>query len=137
YRAGAVLPEWGRGMDARLDVIHRIKRERWAQGNFLGLLNVLIGRRIEQGDGNLVSNGITWRELAALLKKVRWDKAAAKELPLEGVALPPREREKYWHAVIVHAGVASPAAVQAGDRLAVVLRQAGYMVSRSPQPTPT
>jgi hypothetical protein len=120
-------------MDARLDLIHRIKRERWAQGTFLGLLHLLIGRRIELGDGSLVSNGLTWRELAGLLKKARWDKAAAKELPLEGVALPPREREKYWYAVIAHAGVASPAAAQAGDRLASQLRQAGYSVSSSPQ----
>lgn len=124
-------------MDARLDLIHRIKRERWAQGNFLGLLHVLIGRRVEQGDANVVSNGLTWRELAGLLKKARWDKAAAKELPLEGVALPPREREKYWYAVIAHAGVASPAAAQAGDRLATQLRQAGYTVSSSPQATAT
>ena len=119
-------------MDARLELLHRVKREHWAEGNFLGLLHVLIGRRIEHGDGGVISTGITWRELAALLKKVRWDKTVAAELHLEGVSLPPREREKFWYAVIAHAGVGSAAAAQAGDRLAILLRKAGFAVSDSP-----
>lgn len=119
-------------MDARLETLTRIKQERWAQGNLLGLLNVLIGRRIETADGQLISNGITWRELAALLKKVRWDKSATEELQLQDVNLPPREREKYWYAVITHANVGSEAAANAGDRLAVVMRRNGFVVSGSP-----
>ena len=119
-------------MDARLQLLNRIKREGWAEGNFLGLLNVLIGRRIEGADGTLIANGITWRELAALLKKVRWDKAAATELSLEGVALPPREREKYWYAAIAHAGVGLPHAAAAGNCLAERLRAAGYAVGEAP-----
>ncbi len=119
-------------MDARLELLTRIKQERWAQGNLLGLLNVLIGRRLETADGKLVSNGITWRELAALLKKVRWDKNAALDLPLQDVTLPPREREKYWYAAIAHAGVGSEAATCAGDRLATTLRRNGFVVSESP-----
>lgn len=119
-------------MDARLELLTKIKHERWANGNLLGLLNVLIGRRIETVDGPLVSNGITWRELATLLKKVRWDKSAADELGLESVSLPPREREKYWYTVIVHAGVGSETAARAGDRLATILRRNGFTVSESP-----
>src|SRR5438876_969350 len=120
-------------MDARLELLQRIKHEGWAQGNFLGLLNLLIGRRIEASDGNLVSNGVTWRELAALLKRVRWDKAAAAELLIQDVVLPPREREKYWYAVIAHAGVGSADAMHAGDRLAEVLRSNGLVVGASPR----
>jgi hypothetical protein len=119
-------------MDARLELLTRIKQERWAHGNLLGLLNVMIGRRIETADGQLISTGSTWRELAALLKKARWDKAAAAELALQDVRLPPREREKYWYAVIAHAAVGSEAAARAGDRLAAMLQRNSFVVSESP-----
>src|SRR5262249_43330009 len=119
-------------MDARLELLNQIKREGWAHGNFLGLLNVLIGRRIERENGTVISTGVTWRELAALLKKVRWDKDVATELSLEGVTLPPREREKYWYAVIVHAGVGLPRAIEAGNQLAEKLRKAGFVIGESP-----
>jgi hypothetical protein len=119
-------------MDARLALLNRIKHEGWAKGNLLGLLNVLIGRRIEDGDATPVSNGITWRELASLLKKARWDKSAVEELPIQSVVLPPRDREKFWYAVIAHAQVGSADAVKAGDRLAERMRKGGLVVGDSP-----
>ena len=51
-------------MDVRLELLNRIKQEGWARGNLLGLLNVLIGRRIDGSAGQPISNGVTWRELA-------------------------------------------------------------------------
>lgn len=119
-------------MDARLEFLTQLKRQRLAPGHFLGLLNVLIGRRVEKADGTLVSTGITWREAAALLKKVRWDKNAVKELPLDHAALPPRDREKFWYAAIAQANVGSDAAVKAGDALAAKVRAAGYVVGPAP-----
>ena len=56
-------------MDARVELLERIQAETPIQGHFLGLLNILIGRRIEKADGTLVSSGITWRDLAMMLKK--------------------------------------------------------------------
>lgn len=119
-------------MDALTEFFEQLREKRYAKGNFLGLLHVLIGRRIETADGQLITSGITWRNLAAILKKYRWDKEAAKELRIETDALPPRDREKLWYSMIAQAHVDSSTAQEAGDRLAEVLRQAGFKVSQAP-----
>ena len=103
-----------------------------AKGNFLGLLNVLIGRRIEKADGTVISVGVTWRQTAAWLKKIHWDKEAARELGLAPAKLPPRDRRRYWYAAITGANVDSPEARAAGDKLAKVLAGAGYVVKGGP-----
>jgi len=97
-------------------------------GLFRGLLHILIGRRIEITDGTLVSNGLTWREAAALLKRARWDKDAVTELGLEGKELPPRDRERYWYSAILNAHVETDEARIAGDTLAQKLNAAGYRI---------
>jgi hypothetical protein len=119
-------------MDGVSELLDDLKLHGHAQGNLLGMLNVVIGRRIEKADGTLVSNGVTWRELARLLKKVRWDKDAVLELGLNPANLPPRNRELYWYTAIAQANVASPPATQAGDRLAATLNAAGYVVGSAP-----
>jgi hypothetical protein len=105
-----------------------VKQHAYAQGNLLGLLNVLIGRRIEQQNGAVISVGLTWRELAGWLKKTRWDKDTARELGIDPKTLPPRDRERYWFLAIAHAKVDSAQAEAAGDRLAAVLNKVGYVV---------
>ena len=119
-------------MDGARDFLLDVKTSGKAEGNLLGLLNVLIGRRIEKPDGTVVSSGLTWRSCAALLKKVRWSKDAAADLDLQLQTLPPRDRERYWYTAIAHARVDSPEATQAGDRLAEQLRRNGYRVSAAP-----
>lgn len=119
-------------MDAVREFLDDVQSHGFAQGNLLGLLHVCIGRRIEKVGGTLVSAGVTWRDLAALLKKLRWPKEAVRELGLDPDALPPRDRQRYWYMAISQARVDSPAAVQAGDRLAVALRKAGYQVGAAP-----
>jgi hypothetical protein len=42
--------------------------------------------------------------------------------------LPPRDRQRYWYLAIAQARVDSQEAIQAGNRLALVLREAGYTV---------
>lgn len=108
-----------------------------AKGNFLGLLHIAIGRRIEKADGTVVSTGVAWRQLAGLLKKARWDRDAVLELGLDPAKLPPRDRERFWYAVICRAGVDSAAASAAGDRLAALLKRAGYIVSPPPGSSPS
>jgi hypothetical protein len=105
-----------------------LKQHGHAQGNFLGLLNVLIGRRVEKADGTVISIGLTWRETAAWLKKIRWEKDAVRELGLEFADLPPRDRERYWYHAIAQAQVDSKEAIAAGDRLATALAKVGYVV---------
>ena len=119
-------------MDRVYPLLEEIKRQGKARGNFLGLLNVLIGRRITQADGTVVSTGLTWRQLAAALKHVRWDIEAVRELGLDPERLPPREREQFWYYAINRAHVDSKEAREAGDHLAQVLMAAGYVVQPGP-----
>jgi hypothetical protein len=118
-------------MDRLREFLNAIKERGLARGNFLGLLHVLIGRRVTCADGSPVSAGLTWREASALLKRVRWDREAVRELGLEPAALPPRDRKRYWYTAVARARVESEAAARAGDRLAEALEAAGYRVSRS------
>ncbi len=103
-----------------------------ARGNFLGLLHVLIGRRITRTDGTPVSAGLTWREVASLLKRARWERGAVTELGINPADLPPRDRERFWYAAVVRAGVDSTAALAAGERMADALRPLGYQVGPPP-----
>ncbi|HXG08642.1 MAG TPA: hypothetical protein VNK04_02540 [Gemmataceae bacterium] len=119
-------------MDRLREFLEDIKQNDRARGNFLGLLNVVIGRRICLPDGTLVSNGVTWRELAALLKKLRWDKEVVRELGLDPAALPPRDRQRYWYSAIAQAQVDSPKATAAGNRLAAELKAIGYQIGPPP-----
>ncbi len=119
-------------MDGLREFLGDLKRQGHAQGNFLGLLNVLIGRQILSRAGTPLSKGLTWRAAAEFLKRVRWDKEAVRELGLDPASLPPRDRQRYWYLAIVRAKVDSPEATQAGERLAVALRAAGYSVGPAP-----
>jgi hypothetical protein len=123
-------------MDRLHDLLAQIKNHDWAAGQFLGLLNLLIGRRIVAADGTEVSRGATWRVLAAYLKQVRWDKEAVRELGLDPAALPPRDRMKYWYAAISLAKVDSAEATRAGDRMAERLTAQGYTIGPAPRGKP-
>jgi hypothetical protein len=119
-------------MDARIEFLNHVRSEGLDRGQLVGLLHILIGRKIQSIEGTVVSQGITWRDAASLLKKVRWPKDAVKELKLDPENLPQRDRERYWYAVITQAHVDSEAASQAGDKLAEQLRKAGYQVGPAP-----
>ncbi|SRR6266849_2649766 len=122
-------------MDGLREFLSDLKRHGYAQGNFLGLLNVLVGRRVQTGAGALVSAGLTWRAAAEFLKRVRWDRDAVRELGLDPTSLPPRDRLRFWYLAISRAKIDSPQAIQAGDRLAEILRAAGYTVGPAPPAT--
>jgi hypothetical protein len=120
-------------MDRLQELLSALKDQGQAHGNLRGLLHVVIGRRITLADGTLVSAGVSWRVLAGLMKRVRWDPLSVRELGLEPKELPPRDRQRYWYTAISLAGVDSPAAGAAGDRLAAALRAAGYLVGPAPR----
>ena len=69
-------------MDALRELLRDLKQQGLGQGNFLGLLNVLIGRRVHRTDGTLVSAGCSWRTAAGYLKRVRWPRDAVRELEI-------------------------------------------------------
>src|SRR5262245_31557189 len=118
-------------MDALAAFLAQVKKLSLAQGQLLGFFHVLIGRRISS-EGTLISAGQGWRDLANWLKKLRWDPEQVRELGLDPDALPPRDRQRFWYAVITRAGVDSAAAREAGDRFADTLRKHGYEVGPAP-----
>ncbi len=119
-------------MDGVQTFLDELRQQGLAQGNFLGLLHVLIGRRITRADGTLVSPGLTWRALADQLKRLRWERNAVRELGLDPADLPPRDRARFWYTAIAQAHVDSPAAIAAGDRLAEAVQPLGYVISPAP-----
>ena len=119
-------------MEPLREFLNAVRASDAAKGNFLGLLNVLIGRRITRVDGSLVSGGMTWRELSALLKQLRWERDVLRELKIDPATLPPRDRERFWYVAIAHTNVASAAATAAGDRLVKSLKALGYVVGPAP-----
>jgi hypothetical protein len=119
-------------MDQLRELLTAIESRGLARGNFLGLLHVLIGRRVSRVDGTAVSTGLTWREAAGLLKRMRWDRGAVTELGLNLADLPPRDRERFWYMAIARAGVDSPAARAAGDKLLNALRPLGFQGGPAP-----
>jgi hypothetical protein len=120
-------------MDRLQELLSMVKEQGQARGNLRGLLHVVIGRRITLADGTLVSAGVSWRVLAGLMKRVRWDPLAVRELGLEPKELPPRDRQRYWYTAIRLAAVDSSAAGAAGERVALALRSAGYLVGPAPR----
>jgi hypothetical protein len=119
-------------MDRLREFLEAVRKHGTATGHFRGLLHLLIGRRITLADGAPVSGGMTWRELAALLKRLRWEREMVRELDVEPGDLPPRDREKFWYAAIGRAGVLSPEASASADALIEPLRKLGYEVGPAP-----
>jgi hypothetical protein len=100
--------------------------------NLLGLLHVLIGRRITGPDGTVISSGLTWRDVAGALKRVRFNPQLVRHLGLDPDELPPRDRQRFWYSAIGLARVDSPAAVEAGNRFAAAVQPVGYFVGPAP-----
>ncbi len=117
-------------MDALSTFFDDLKKSGQTQGHLLGFLQVLIGRTIVRASDKVtVTKGMTWRELAGWLKKVRWDPDAVRELGLDPKELPPRDRQRYWYSAIMQAKVDGADALKAGDRFVDVLRGLGYDVN--------
>ncbi|MBA4065936.1 MAG: hypothetical protein C0501_19900 [Isosphaera sp.] len=105
-------------------------------GHFRGLLHVAIGRTVTRPDGAAVSVGVTWRELAAELKGLRFDQELVREFGSDPDALAARDRERFWYAAIAAARVDSAEAVAEADRLAPRLRPLGFVVGPAPGAPP-
>lgn len=119
-------------MDGAREFLEDVRHKGLAGGRLLALLNIVIGRRITRADGTVLSTGLTWRELAQVLKRLRWDKDAVREIGLGPDALPPRDRVRFWYTAIAQANVAGPVATQAGDQLAQELAALGYTIGPPP-----
>ena len=119
-------------MDGVREFLDDIQKRGLARGHLLGLLHILIGRRLTTSGGAAISAGLTWRDLAAELKRCRWEPEAVRELGLDPAELPPRDRQRFWYQAIAAANVGGAEATTAGDRLALILNKAGYTVGAAP-----
>jgi hypothetical protein len=120
-------------MDALSVLLDLLKKEPKVRGHLLGILHILIGRRITTAEGQVVSQGLPWRDLAARLKKVRWDPEEVRDLGMDPDELPPRDRQRFWYLAISRAQVDSAAANKAGDQVGEILSELGYNVGPSPR----
>ncbi len=122
----------GVGMDSLRELLEAVRERDLARGHFQGLLHLLVGRRITRADGTIVSSGMTWRDLATLLKRLRWDVDCVDELGLHPTQLPPRDRQRFWYMAISRGSIDSPDASAAADRLVEPLRKLGFVVGPAP-----
>ena len=119
-------------MDSLRELLDAVREKDIVQGRFRGLLHILVGRRITRQDGTLVSAGMTWRDLSSLLKRLRWDREAVRELGIDPATLAPRDRERFWYAAISRAAIDSPEAVASAEELVPLLEELGFAVGPAP-----
>lgn len=127
-------PECGRslGMDGLREFIDVVRENGLVAGNLRGLFHIAIGRRISRPDGTVVSAGVTWRELANLLKGMRFDKDLVAEVGGDPEELSPRDRQRFWYSAITLSRPDSPEAHAQADRLAAAVKPLGFVVGPPP-----
>jgi hypothetical protein len=119
-------------MDGIRELLSAARDAGLATGNFRGLLHIAIGRRVTRSNGPTLSAGVTWRELAAELKHLRFDTELVREYGIDPDALAARDRERFWYSAIAQAKVDSREAIQEADRLATRLAALGITVGPAP-----
>jgi hypothetical protein len=119
-------------MDGIGEFLEAVRAQGLVTGHFRALLHIAIGRRVTRTDGTAISAGLTWRELAALLKQLRFDKELVREWGADPEALAPRDRQRFWYSAIALARVDSPEAMAEADRLTGRLKELGYVIGPAP-----
>ena len=119
-------------MDGLRDLLEQVRDKNLAAGHLRGLFHVAIGRRVTTSTGALVSAGATWRELAALLKHLRYDKDLVAEVGADPEELAPRDRQRFWYSAIALARPDTSEAIADAEKLIPLLKPLGYMVGPPP-----
>jgi hypothetical protein len=119
-------------MDGIRDLLEAARTNGLVAGRFRGLLHIAIGRTLTKPDGTKLSAGLTWREVATLLKNLRFDPELGRELGADPDTLSPRDRERYWYAVIALAKVDGPEALADAEKLVAPLKDLGFIVAPPP-----
>ena len=119
----------------RLTALLELARSRGlVAGHFRGLCHLAVGRTVTTAAGEPVSPGVTWRELAALLRDLRFDKQLVLEVGADPEELSPRDRQRFWYSAIALARPDSAEARADADALALKLTELGYVVGPPPAP---
>lgn len=123
-------------MDGTRELLEAVRDHGLAAGHFRGVLHLAIGRRVTRPDGTVVSTGVTWRELAGLLKLLRYDKDLVRELGTDPEALAPRDRQRFWYSAIALAKPDSTEALAEAEQLVGPLKEHGFVVGPTPGAPP-
>ena len=119
-------------MDGLREFLEAARQNQLVRGHLRALFHVAIGRKITRVDGTVLSAGVTWRQLAELLRVMRWDKDQVRELGLNPDDLPPRDRQRFWYAAIVAAHVDTLESRALGDAYARLVAPLGFEVGPAP-----
>ena len=119
-------------MEGVRDLLEAARTNGLVAGRFRGLLHIAIGRTITKPDGAKVSAGLTWREVASLLKTLRFDPEFGREAGADPDTLSPRDRERYWYAVIALARPDGAEAMTEAEQLVAPLKALGYVIAPPP-----
>jgi hypothetical protein len=119
-------------MDGIRELLAAARDAGLAAGGFRGLLHIAIGRKVTRPDGSAASSGVTWRELAAELKALRFDTELVRQFGADPDALAARDRERFWYSAIAQARVDSPEAVAEAEKLVPKLAPLGFVVGPAP-----
>jgi hypothetical protein len=119
------------GMEGIRRLLDAARDQGLAAGRFRGLLHIAIGRTVTDAAGTVLSRGLTWREAAALLKDLRYDRELVREFGADPDTLAPRDRERFWYTAIAQARVDSAEASSQADQLTGLLKPHGFVVAPS------
>lgn len=123
-------------MDGIRELLEAARTNGLIAGRFRGLLHVAIGRTVTKADGTKLSAGLTWREVAQLLKTMRFDQEFGREVGADPATLSPRDRERFWYAVIALARPDSAEALAEAEKLIGPLKALGYVIAPPPGGAP-
>jgi len=99
-------------------------------GHLRGVLHIAIGRTVTAiADGKMLCGGVNWRELADVLQRMRLDREYGRDVGADPDTLHPKDRAKYWYAVIGLARVDSQTAREDAEKLTPMLAKLGYTLS--------
>jgi hypothetical protein len=119
-------------MQGTRQFLELVRDQQLVSGHLSGVFHIAIGRRISTPAGDLLAAGVTWRELAALLKELKFDRELVRELGADPDQLSPKDREKFWYYAVAMAKVDGPEASGQADELAARLAPLGLVVGPHP-----
>lgn len=121
-------------MEKLLEFLETLRKHGFVAGHLRGVFHIVIGRRITDRSGNVVSAGVTWRELSNVLKDLRFDKDLVAEIGAVPDELSPRDRQRFWYSAIALAKPDSTEAHAQAEKLITALKPHGYTIGAAPAP---